>query len=166
MSSAHLPVPWPPDLTPEKAPVYNFHELYISASPAIIWHWLIYVQLWSRYNPYLSDIILLDPAATELMLGTSFQWRRSSYTLLSTVTDYLPYARIGWRVEGLWLAGFQEWLLMEDSGGCLVRVEETLSGFVPRLLHRSMSHGLEVVQHEWLKSLRRVAEVGPPPVSF
>ncbi|BDI34211.1 hypothetical protein CCAX7_62620 [Capsulimonas corticalis] len=162
MSSAHASIPWPPERTPEKSPIHQFHDIRIAAPASVVWPWLVGVLLWPRYNPMISDIAPLDASAMQLALGVSFQWRRGGYTLLSTVTDYMPGARLGWKNDGLWLRGFQEWLLIPDGDGCVVRVEETLSGFVPWLFRRSISRALGRIQNEWLESLRQVSEEEAP----
>jgi hypothetical protein len=154
---------WPDDLTPERASVYGYNELWIDAPREHVWAWLVRAASWPDWYENAKDVRVDSVDGRTLGRGTTFTWTTFGTRLKDTkVEEYEPLARLSWRAKGL-LAAYHGWMLEPDKGGVLVVTEETQRGIVPALLGWYIKPGLLREHQRWLEGLAAKARTGPPP---
>jgi uncharacterized protein YndB with AHSA1/START domain len=131
---AHLNhIQWPKGFETENCSVHVHNELEITASPEVVWAWLIRAQLWPTWYPNSANIEFLFGQPPDLALGTKFRWKTFGITIESMVLEFVPDERISWDAHGTGLNAYHAWLIQKTVQGCHVITEENQGGVVAQL---------------------------------
>jgi uncharacterized protein YndB with AHSA1/START domain len=114
------------------APAVTRQERVVDAPPEVVFALLADVRSWPRWQPAVSTAEL--EGAGELAVGTSFRWRSGGTTIVSTVQELAAPSTIGWTGRALGTRAVHVWALEPVDGGTRVRTEESMSGWLPRIL--------------------------------
>jgi hypothetical protein len=132
-------------------------ERFVPADPERVLDLLTDVAAWPSWQPDVSSVEVDGPLA----FGSVFRWR-SGVAITSTVTVLEP-ARLVWTGRAIGTRAVHGWTLESVAGGTLVRTEESMSGWLPRLMRRSMQRTLEKGVASTLDALVvRAADVDAP----
>lgn len=157
-------VVWPARYSPDVAPVHVRNDIFIAASPEIVWAWLIHAGIWPTW--YSNSKNVRQPDGSEvryLAQGTTFRWKTFGVAIESTVREFEPGRRIAWDAQGFGVDAYHAWVLTEHSGGCHVLTEESQYGWGARLLNFLMPQRMWKGHQLWLESLQQQALQGLPP---
>lgn len=158
-----MPILWPQEFDPARAPVHVRNDIHIPAPCERVWAWLIRAQLWPSWYANSSNVRFLRGTPPDLESETRFRWKTFGVTIESTVREFVSPARLAWDAKGIGLNAYHAWLLEPTPEGCHVLTEETQHGILARtgnlLAPRRMFRGHE----RWLNALRERALSGWPP---
>jgi len=161
-----MPIVWPEEFHPTRAPVHVRNEITIDTADDRVWAWLVRAQLWPSWYANCADVRFVNTEGPDLRLGTEFTWRTFGVPLRSVVAEFVPFSRIAWHAVGVGVRACHAWLIEPSSRSCHVTTEETQYGVLARtgdlLMPRRMSRG----HQRWLEALRDQATQGLPNERF
>jgi hypothetical protein len=129
-------------------------ELFILAQPHTVWEIHTDIDAWSRWQPGIASSKLEG----SLRVGSVFQWKSGGITITSTVQVVEPYERIAWTGRALGTQAKHIWILRPHQDGTLVITEESMEGWLVRILKIVMPRFLDTSLGVWLQSLKKQAE--------
>lgn len=136
------------------APAVTRQERVVPATPAQVFALLADVEAWPTWQP---DVTRVRTSGT-LAVGTEFRWH-SGVRVTSRVTHLRPGRAIAWTGRAVGTRAIHTWTLEEDPGGTLVRTEESMDGWLPRMLtstvQRTLERGVSQVLEALEEAVRR-----------
>lgn len=140
--------------TNAKAPVQCSKRIVIKASPATVWNVLTNIDGWATWQTKISKPILNGP----LQPGTTFDWKTDGSGIHSTIHTVDPHQHFGWTGKTMGIYAVHNWTLTEVPGGTQVLVDETMEGFLARLLKTWFNKNLSSDMEFWLEQLKTQSE--------
>ncbi|MDH7460523.1 SRPBCC family protein [Chitinophagaceae bacterium 26-R-25] len=137
-----------------KAPVQTIKSIAIKASPEKIWTIMSKVDEWAQWHRDVQS----PKIAGAFQPGTSFDWKSGGLTIHSTIHTAIPYSKIGWSGKAFGAFAIHNWTFTKMNGYTEVLVEESMEGWLVKLLHRKFQTGLEQSLDTWLNNLKSEAE--------
>ena len=130
------------------APATAEGDIYIPASPQVVWDVMSDIKSWPNWNPDIKAAVLEGPLAP----GTVFRWRAAT-SLVSRLEVVDPPHEIAWTGMTMGIRAVHVYRFEVDDGGTLARSSESWDGFIPNMLkgysRRTLREGIE-------KSLQRL----------
>ena len=142
--------------TNKSAPVQPVQKMRINAPCNRVYSIMADVNHWSGWNADISE-----PALTNaFQKGSSFDWKTGGLTIHSTVHAAVPYQKIGWSGKAFGALAIHNWTFMAQGNYTEVIVEESMEGWLVKLMRNKFQTGLEKSLQTWLKNLKAEAEKG------
>ncbi len=138
------------------APVLQNAEILINASPAQVWSVLTNINQWPAWNPNIRTAKLEG----EAMVGANFHWNVKGASIQSILHTVIDQAAFGWSGTTFGGSAIHNWYLENQNGHTLVKVEESMEGWLVRLFKNKMNRDLAVDMAFWLKKLKDASEKG------
>lgn len=138
----------------DRAPLAGRTELFIAAPIEKVWRILTDLPRWPEWQPGITSI----EAAGPLAVGTSFRWKGKGFAITSILGDFDPPRRIGWSGHAAGMKAIDIYMLEAKDGGTLAATEESMSGWLARLLKIFQPSFLAKSQAESLEKLKAEAE--------
>jgi len=127
-----------------KAPVIERQQILIPADPAVVWQVLTDINAWPEWQSSVSQAKLRG-APVE---GTPFTWKAGGIRLKSSIHTAQPSFAFGWTGKTWGASAVHNWMLEPQPEGTLVKVEESLKGFLPLLFRakfqKDLGRGMEL----------------------
>jgi hypothetical protein len=136
------------EISPD-APVIAKQQILIPGKPESVWNVLTDIEQWPTWQRAVTHAKLLG----EVKSGTPFRWKASGVTLHSNIHTCIPFRYFGWTGKTIGASAVHNWRFDEHGDETLVNVEETLSGFLPRLFSGKFQKDLEKGMKENLDDL-------------
>lgn len=155
-------VHWPTGLLPADADLFAHNEMYIDASPPLIWRSIIEAQKWPVWYPNAHDVRIVNDRFGVLMRGSEFSWRTFGLHVDSKVIKFVPFCRLDWFSKSPGIEVYRTWLLIPASDGCQVVTEESAKGPVAVAVQQLDPDVLHKGSDLWLRTLRLLSERPPP----
>lgn len=157
-----MEIVWPERYSAGNTSVHVSNELGISASPEVIWAWLVRASLWSEWYPTVREVAIAG-RRSDLELGSKFTWRIFGVTLSSIVEEFVPNERLAWSAQFEGVDAYHAWLIERKPGSCRVLTEENQKGWLARLNNLLRPSNVRYYHYLWLEALKSKAEGGYPP---
>ncbi len=133
-------------------PAYGSAELRIRASAERVFDILADVNNWPRWQEAVQEAQLDG----KFEAGNPFTWKAKGMRLHSRLHTVKAHEFIGWTGRMSWIRAIHNWHIQPEGDTCLVRVEESFSGFLSGLFKNTLQSGLTQSLHE----LKAAAEAG------
>jgi hypothetical protein len=140
----------------QQAPLVARKEIFIQAQPQVVWKIHTDINSWSQWQPSIT----LSKLEGSLIVGAVFQWKSGGITINSTVQVVKPNERIGWTGKAIGTQAKHIWTLKPHKDGTLLTTEESMDGWLIKVLKVVMPKFLEESLDIWLQSLKKQAESG------
>jgi len=114
----------------QRAPLVARQGIFIAAPVAKVWALQTNIAQWPQWQPDISSVRLEGPVAS----GTIFRWTAKGLKITSTIQEVVLERRIGWTGRALGMYAVHTWTFERRDTGTQVITEESLAGWVPRLL--------------------------------
>jgi len=137
-----------------KAPLVTRREIFIQASPEIVWKLQTEINEWKNWQPGVTRSELMGKLAP----GSAFQWTSGGFAVTSTLQEVVPGQRISWTGKAFGSRARHLWTFKLERGGTLVLSEESMEGWLVVLLKPLMPGFLEKALDARLKNLKTKAE--------
>jgi hypothetical protein len=118
----------------EEAPAVARESLMVDATPDVVFATLADLASWPAWQKGVSRVAADGPTAS----GTVFRWRSGGVGITSTVELFAPPAAIGWKGRSIGTRAIHIWRLRPEGEGTLVETEESMEGWLVRLLKGPM----------------------------
>jgi uncharacterized protein YndB with AHSA1/START domain len=139
-----------------QAPLVARKEIFIQASPDKVWDIQTDINSWKDWQPDISRAQLYG----DLTVGSVFRWTSGGLAITSMLQEVEPGRRIAWTGHALGSNAKHIWIFRPQDDGTLVTTEESMEGWLIRLLKPLMPRFLEQSLDVWLSSLKTKAEGG------
>ena len=137
------------------APAVTRQEREMAAAPERVFDLLVDVAGWPRWQSAVTRVDATGPLAE----GSTFRWRSGGVGITSTVEQLQRPRSVGWRGTAIGTRAVHVWHLEPTaSGGTRVTTEESMSGWLPRLLPGMVRRTLDRGVRETLDALAEEAE--------
>lgn len=137
-----------------KAAVVCSKTIGIQADAKTVWKVLTDIDQWPTWQ---TDIVKAN-LKNEFREGAVFVWKTGGVTIKSTIHTVVPERYFGWTGKTFGLFAIHNWTLEEHDGMTLVRVDESMEGFLAVLFKRSFNRNLEKGMQHWLNLLKEQCE--------
>lgn len=136
------------------APVFARKEIVIHAPVEKVWELQTDIENWKRWQPDITSAKLEGA----LEAGTIFRWKAKGLNIVSTLHTVIPLKQIGWTGLSLGMFAIHNWMFEARGKTTLVVTEESLSGWLTRLMILLDPRFLEKSLETSLNNLKFVAE--------
>lgn len=136
------------------APLRARKEIIIAAAVEKVWAVQADIEHWHEWQPDVSSAKLEG----DLAVGTIFRWKANGLAITSTLREVEPKQRLSWTGVALGMKAVHIWIFEPLDVGTHVITEESLSGWVPRLLKIFAPNFLEKSLEKSLLTLKNYAE--------
>jgi hypothetical protein len=134
------------------APLTAWKDIVISATLDTVWSVLTDIRRWPEWQPDIAFARLDNSMA----VGAVIRWKARGFSIKSRIQEYEPKRRIGWTGEATGMQAVHIWSLEANDTGTRVTTEESLSGWIPRLLkivnpsflEKSLTGSLQVLKSQ------------------
>jgi uncharacterized protein YndB with AHSA1/START domain len=137
-----------------QAPVKCSKTVVINANVMKVWLILSNIDRWNSWQTDISKAKLSGP----LQPGSTFTWEAGGFGITSVLHTVEPNKSIGWTGKSYGIKAVHNWTLQESNGKTIVRVEESMEGFLARLFKKSFNKDLEKGMLHWLELLKQKSE--------
>jgi uncharacterized protein YndB with AHSA1/START domain len=132
-------------------------QLVIDAPPEVVWNVHTDITAWSHWHRSISSA----SAPAHLTVGSEFTWKSGGLTIASTIQTLEPNRRISWTGRSLGTRATHTWLLQPHDDGTLVTTEESMQGWLVRLVMLVSPAFLDRSLDAWLVDLKTAVTAGP-----
>ncbi len=136
------------------APVFARKEIVIHAPVEKVWELQTDIENWNRWQPDITSAKLEGA----LKADTIFRWKAKGLNIVSTLHTVKPLKQIGWTGLSLGMFAIHNWMFEARGKTTLVVTEESLSGWLTRLMILLDPRFLEKSLETSLNNLKFVAE--------
>lgn len=136
------------------APVFQTNEILIQASPERVWEVLSDINQWPSWNAKISRASLEGQA----QVGAIFQWKVNGASIRSVLHTVEPKKAFGWSGVTFGGSAIHNWYLESKNGYTLVKVEESMEGWLVALFKNKMNKDLASDMLFWLEQLKTRSE--------
>lgn len=136
------------------APVKCSKTITINASSEKVWGVMTNINNWATWQTDITKPKLNG----ELKPETTFDWKTGGATIHSTLHTVEPYKNFGWTGKTLGMFAIHNWTLTENDGQTTVSVNESMEGFLAKLLKKSFNKNLGKGMQNWLDLLKQECE--------
>jgi len=137
-----------------KAPVFARKEILIHAPLEMVWKLQTDIENWNRWQPDITSAKLEGA----LEADTIFRWKAKGLNIVSTLHTVNPLRQIGWTGLSLGMFAIHNWMFEARGETTLVITEESLSGWLTRLMVLLNPRFLERSLDTSLNNLKFTAE--------
>jgi uncharacterized protein YndB with AHSA1/START domain len=138
----------------QNAPMTACKEIFIAAPLEKVWALQTDIERWPEWQPDVASAKLEG----DLAVGTIFRWKAQGINITSTLQEVEPGRRIGWTGSAIGMTAVHIWTFEPREDGTWVITEESLSGWLPRILKIFDPAFLEKSLDESLQVLKAKAE--------
>lgn len=114
----------------QDAPLYAREEVFINAPVVLVWKLQADIERWPQWQPDVASATLEGP----LQKGTVFRWKAAGLNIVSTLQVVDEPRSIGWTGVSLGMRAAHQWHVEPRGEGTLAWTEESISGWLARLL--------------------------------
>ena len=130
-----------------QAPRVEREEILIHAPIEKVWAVLSGIERWPEWQKGVTTAHLEAPLA----VGTVFRWKSGGLNIRSAIEELQPGESIGWQV-------IHGWSLRTEGEGTRVVTEESMDGWLARLLKLFTPNFLQTAIKETLQMLKARSE--------
>ncbi|MEM6319750.1 MAG: SRPBCC family protein [Bacteroidota bacterium] len=138
----------------QAAPVVQKKEIIIHAVPEKVWQILTNIESWDDWNKRIKDPKL----QSALAVGGRFIWKTNGSKIKSAIHSFAPNHFFGWQGKAFGATAIHNWYLAPTKNGTKVRVEESMEGWIIRLMKKKMNEKLAADMVYWLERLKEESE--------
>ncbi|GAB4530472.1 MAG: hypothetical protein OHK0046_51040 [Anaerolineae bacterium] len=136
------------------APLCARYETIIRAPIRSVWQLVADLERWPTWQPEVQRVVFDGP----LTPGVPFHWNVAGVKVHSLLGMVKPPHKIGWTAVSPGLRAIHIWHFEEHPKGTLAITEESLSGWLARLLRITQPNKLENALMKAMLTLKREAE--------
>lgn len=136
------------------APVFARKEIIINAPIEKVWQTQTDLEAWPGWQPDIATVKLDG----DLKAGTTFRWKAQGLTIRSRLHTVEPNRRIGWTGTAMGMQAIHNWTFEAHGETTRAITEESLSGWLTRLMKLFDPHFLEKSLEATLQRLKKKTE--------
>lgn len=134
--------------------VLQYDTLFIAAKPQKVWEVLTNISQWPKWN----SKIIKTQTDTNLTEGSKFEWETNGASIKSEIHTAKINNTFGWTGSTFGGTAIHNWYLEETENGTIVRVEESMQGWLVWIFQSKMNKDLKKDMRYWLDQLKKESE--------
>lgn len=134
----------------QNAPVKQSNEIFIDATPEKVWSILTDIGNWPGWNQPVTKVKLEEPVSE----GTTFVWKTNGTKISSKIHTFNKMSVLGWTGKTFGAKAIHNWYFTPALGGTVLRVEESMEGWLIGLMKNAMNQKLTDDMQSWLNELK------------
>lgn len=138
-----------------RAPAFARKEILIHAPVEKVWQMQTDIENWNKWQPDITSAKLEGTLAA----GTTFRWKAKGLNIVSTLHTVKLHRQIGWTGISLGMFAVHNWKFEARGESTLVITEESLSGWLTRLMKLFDPNFLEKSLESSLQILKTRSEI-------
>lgn len=138
----------------QESPVVQRMEISINATPEKVWQILINIPEWDTWNERIKKPQLQG----DLKVGSSFTWKTNGSSIKSKIHSFEPGKILGWEGVAFGARAIHNWYIEPTKNGAVVRVEESMDGWIIHLMKKKINAKLAEDMMYWLEQLKEECE--------
>jgi ligand-binding SRPBCC domain-containing protein len=137
-----------------EAPVITKTIIKINAPVEKVWKIFSNVNHWNEWQKEIED-----PKMTgSFKVGNSFQWKSNGLNIISTLQVVDVNKTVVWSGPAFGAFAIHTWKFSEQNGITTVTVEESMEGWLVKLLQNKFQSSLDTSIKNWLGYLKSASE--------
>lgn len=136
------------------APLIAKRKVLINAPIDHVWRIQSDINNWPQWQKEVSFAKLQG----ELTKGTSFTWKAMGMSIHSQLQEVIKNKIIGWSGKSFGMSAVHIWEFAKQGNKTMVTTEESLSGWIPRLIKLFYPNFLDQSLLKSLETLKTQAE--------
>jgi uncharacterized membrane protein len=136
------------------APVITRKSIVINVPAEKVWKVFSDVDNWNSWQKE----IVTPKINGAFKPGTSFNWKSNGLTITSTLQTVETNKMVGWSGPAFGAFAIHTWYFSEHNGQTTIRVEESMEGWLVKLLKSKFQYSLDTSIDHWLNALKVEAE--------
>lgn len=137
-----------------KAPVHCLISISIAASPEKVWQALTRIETWPQWFGAISFV----QCSGAVQPGTGFKWKISGASINSVFHTVKQNELVGWQGKSMGATAIHNWKIESSANGSVVYMEESMDGFLVKLLRKMMNRNVKTGGENWLQALKAECE--------
>ena len=133
------------------APVICRKTILINADSRKVWTVMTGIDDWATWQTDISYAKLNG----DLKPDVSFDWKSQGAKIHSILHTVEPNKQFGWMGKSFGLLAVHNWILTEKDGQTEVTVEESMEGFLAKLLRKLFQANLNKGMQTWIELLNQ-----------
>lgn len=138
----------------QHAPVKQAKQLFIRATPEKVWKVLTDINHWTKWNEKITQAELKG----KLTAGATFRWKVNGAKINSVLHTVTPNQQFGWSGTTFGGSAIHNWYLESKDNGTLIRVEESMQGWLVGLFKNKLNRDLARDMQFWLEKMKSESE--------
>jgi len=136
------------------APVITKKSIVINAPIEKVWTIFTDVNNWDTWQKEI-----VDPKINGVFKnGTTFNWKSNGLSIISTIQTVEVNKMVGWSGPAFGAFAIHTWYFSEQNGKTVIRVEESMEGWLVKILRGSFQSALDTSIVNWLNYLKIESE--------
>ena len=136
------------------APVKTYQQITVAAPPEKVYQVMSNINHWAEWH---NDVE--EPKLTGTFeRANSFDWKSGGLNIHSTLHTVIPGKKIGWSGRAFGAFAIHNWNFTKNGDQTVVKVEESMEGWLVTLMRAKFQTGLEESLRRWLKNLKAEVE--------
>jgi uncharacterized protein YndB with AHSA1/START domain len=136
------------------APVQCDKNTQINAPIEKVWAVLTNINTWAKWQAEIQNSKLQG----ELKVGATFHWKTGGVPIQSSLHTVEPFEHFGWTGKTFGMFAIHNWVLQNNNGQTVVRVEESMEGLLAQVFKKTFNKNLEKGMLYWLEALKTACE--------
>lgn len=136
------------------APVHCLLSVTIAAPPERVWNVLTRIDAWPQWFGAISDV----QCNGAVQPGTAFKWKVSGAAISSVFHTVKQHERLGWQGKSMGATAIHNWKIEPLGKDSVVYMEESMDGFLVKLLRKMMNRNVKTGGENWLQALKAECE--------
>ncbi len=136
------------------APVITKKTITINAPIGKVWRIFSDVNNWDEWQKEIVDPVINGP----FKAGTVFHWKSNGLTIASTLQSVELNKEVAWSGPAFGAFAIHTWHFTENNGQTTVSVEESMEGWLVKLLKGKFQSSLDTSIEHWLADLKTESE--------
>lgn len=138
----------------QDAPVIQKNQIFINAPNGKVWKVLTSINEWSNWNSLISKAQL----ESNLSKGSAFKWKIKGAKINSIIQSCNENEIFGWTGKTFGGTAIHIWNLEKSENGTVVKVSESVEGWLVKLFKDKMNKDLINDMALWLDELKTECE--------
>lgn len=138
----------------QNAPVQQQNEIFIQANVEKVWSVLTNINNWTKWNASITKAELKEKPS----VGANFTWTVNGAKIKSVLHTVDTNRAFGWSGVTFGGSAIHNWYLEQQENGVLVKVEESMQGWLVGLFKNKMNKDLAKDMQLWLEQLKKESE--------
>ncbi|CAG5002614.1 hypothetical protein DYBT9275_02929 [Dyadobacter sp. CECT 9275] len=136
------------------APVITRKSIVINAPIEKVYRIFSDVDHWDKWQ----HEIVAPKINGAFQVGTSFDWKSNGLTITSTLQTVETNKMVGWSGPAFGAFAIHTWYFTEENDRTTIHVDESMEGWLVRLLQSKFQLSLDRSIEYWLNALKRESE--------
>jgi len=140
----------------QDAPVKTLQSIRIHASSQKVYAVFTNVQKWPEWQKEITAAKLNGP----LQPGSFIEWSTAGMNIKSTLQTVKTNQQVGWCGKAFGAFAIHTWQFKQQDGYTTVVVNESMEGWMVKLMKGYFQKNLNIATKNWLQALKNEAEKG------